>query len=105
MLFPGTFLSTADTPYSQRSLPPSSLDNPTTGSSEYPSNYHVYRVLKDFTVEGGPIAPWFGQPGLGTQFDTNHTGKVTYLLEKQYLERVNLSSIIIGPGKGGSCGL
>lgn len=75
------------------------------GSSEYPNNYHVYKVLRNLKAEGGPIAPWFGQPGLGTQFDTKHTGDIVYLLNNKYLERVNLSSIIIGPGKGGSCGL
>ena len=105
MLYPGHFLSAADMPYSQRSLPPSNLDNPTTVSSEYPNDYHVYWVLKDFQVEGGPIAPAFGQPSLGTQFDTKRTGKITYLIDQNYLERVNLSSIIIGFGKGGSCGL
>jgi hypothetical protein len=42
----GTFLAPADSPYSQRSLPPQNLDTPET-SPTYPYNYHVYKV-KDF---------------------------------------------------------
>jgi hypothetical protein len=29
-------------------------------------NYHLYEVTAPFTVEAGPIRPWFNQPGLGT---------------------------------------
>lgn len=39
----GKFLAPADSPYSQRSLPPDNLDTPTEAPS-YPYNYHVYRV-------------------------------------------------------------
>lgn len=34
----------------------------------FPKDYNVYRVVKPFDVEGGPVAPWFQQPGLGAQF-------------------------------------
>jgi len=30
--------------------------------------YHVYKVLKEFDVEVGPVAPAFGQSGYGTQY-------------------------------------
>ena len=51
----GSFLSPAGAPYSQRALPPSNLDTPTSDPS-YPYNYHVYEVAKPFVVLSGPIA-------------------------------------------------
>lgn len=41
-----------------RSLPPSSLND----------EYAVYRVVRALSVDAGPIAPGFEQPGLGTQY-------------------------------------
>ena len=61
----GGFLAPAGTPFSQRALPPQNLDSP--GGTPV-SNYHVYCVMKAFDVDAGPIAPWFGQPGRGTQY-------------------------------------
>ena len=98
----GSYVSAADAPYSQRSLPPNSLETPS-GSNAIPNNYHVYTVIKPFLVEGGPIAPWFGQPGLGAQFDTNVTGKIDFLLLHKYLKPVDLSTIQPGPKKEGNC--
>jgi Tuberculosis necrotizing toxin len=60
----GAFLGPAGLPYSARSIPPQNLD----GTPAAGCNYHGYRVTKPFNVEAGPIAPWFGQPGGGTQF-------------------------------------
>lgn len=60
----GSFLSFAGTPYAKRSLPPNSLDPPMGGTI---CNYHRYRVRIAFRAEVGPIAPAFGQPGLGEQ--------------------------------------
>ena len=31
-------------------------------------NYHLYQVIREFRVDGGPIAPAFGQPGKGVQY-------------------------------------
>ena len=86
----GGYLSPARTPFQQRALPP---DNLTTPASAPQSNYHVYCVLTSFDVDGGPIAPWFEQPGLGVQYklearylpaaDTKVT--VTWLLSHHYL--------------------
>jgi len=60
----GSFLAPDGTPYSERSIPPSSLDD----SPGFTCNYHAYKVLKAFEVEGGPVAPAFGQPGYGLQY-------------------------------------
>jgi hypothetical protein len=61
----GAFLAPEGTNYAQRSLPPMSLDN---FDAAFTCNYHEYRVVKSFKVESGPIAPAFGQPGYGRQY-------------------------------------
>ncbi|KAI8216310.1 hypothetical protein K4K54_002438 [Colletotrichum sp. SAR 10_86] len=61
----GDFAAPAGTPYAMRSLPPKNLNMQT--DSLYPYNYWVYEVRKSMVVEAGPIAPAFGQPGLGVQ--------------------------------------
>ncbi|WP_329139524.1 TNT domain-containing protein [Streptomyces sp. NBC_01476] len=66
----GNFLAPAGTPYAKRAIPPSNLDEYTT---DYPSSYHLYRVVAPLDVEAGPIRPWFGQPGLGLQYMTANT--------------------------------
>lgn len=58
----GSFLSPAGTPFEARALPPHYLNT-------HP--YHVYEVVKPFEVQAGRIAPWFGQPGMGTQYLTS----------------------------------
>ncbi|OAA34910.1 hemagluttinin repeat family protein [Beauveria brongniartii RCEF 3172] len=64
----GTFLAPLGTPYEQRSLVPANLaTNPKTSDGTL-YNYHVYEVIKNLTVEAGPIAPWFEQPGNGIQY-------------------------------------
>ncbi|HWD09373.1 MAG TPA: TNT domain-containing protein [Actinomycetota bacterium] len=42
-----------------------SLDN---FDPAFTCNDHLYRVVKAFKVEAGPIAPGFGQPGYGRQY-------------------------------------
>ncbi|KAI0291857.1 hypothetical protein BC826DRAFT_1021296 [Russula brevipes] len=83
----GTFLAPADSPYSQRSLPPQNLDTPET-SPTYPYNYHIYKVIQPFVVSSGTIAPWFGQPGQGTQYQAS--SNVLTLISNGSLERVDL---------------
>lgn len=61
----GSFLAPLGASYIERSLPPTNLD---TSDGDYPLNYYVYQVTKSFVVGLGPIAPWFEQPGMGTQF-------------------------------------
>ncbi|BCJ59244.1 TNT domain-containing protein [Micromonospora endophytica] len=71
----GAFLAPLGTPFNARSLAPQSLNTPPTPPATTPpaplANYHTYCVLKPFDVDSGPIAPWFAQPGLGTQFQLN----------------------------------
>jgi len=94
----GSYISAADVPYSQRALPPSNLDtNPS--PPDFPYDYHIYKVLKPLTVVGGPIAPWFGQPGLGTQFYTSVTGNNMALIAAGYLERLSATVLISGSDK------
>ncbi|KAJ5675745.1 hypothetical protein N7462_008642 [Penicillium macrosclerotiorum] len=79
----GSFLAPLGSPYIQRSLPPSNL---ITYDGDYPFNYHVYEVTKSFDVGLGPIAPWFEQPGMGTQFLAYDNVKT--LLQGGYLRRL-----------------
>ncbi|MFI6356406.1 TNT domain-containing protein [Streptomyces sp. NPDC050743] len=51
-------------PRRKRAIPPRNLDE--YSASNPPFNYHLYEVTAPFTVEAGPIRPWFNQPGLGT---------------------------------------
>ncbi|KAL8934758.1 MAG: hypothetical protein Q9216_005750 [Gyalolechia sp. 2 TL-2023] len=99
----GSYISAADAPYAQRALPPSNLDTPP-NTPEYPYNYRIYVVLKRLDVLGGPIAPWFGQPGLGTQFYTGAIGNVRTLIAQGYLARENSTQIVAGAGQGNECG-
>ncbi|KAF5524562.1 hypothetical protein CGCA056_v005303 [Colletotrichum aenigma] len=83
----GTYLAPAGTPYAMRSLPP---DNLITYDQSHPYNYYVYKVAIDFEVGAGPIAPYFGQPGLGLQFSLN--SRVEQLVNEGKLLRVNLTT-------------
>ncbi|MCC5474877.1 TNT domain-containing protein [Streptomyces barringtoniae] len=79
----GSFLAPAGTPYAKRAIPPSNLDQ----YVEYcPFSYHLYRVVKPFTVDAGPIRPWFGQPGLGLQYKTRE--KIPQLATEHKLEEI-----------------
>jgi hypothetical protein len=80
----GRRLAPAGTPYAERSLPPSDLDET---NPRYPSAYHFYRVTKPFDVESGLSRPWFGQSGLGLQYVTRLP--ITRLVAAHYLRPVN----------------
>lgn len=58
----GRVLSTAGTPFAQRSLPPQAADE----------GYRRYRVTRDLPVHRTISAPWFGQPGGGSRYRTTH---------------------------------
>ena len=45
-------------------------------------------MVKSFIVSSGPVAPWFGQPGQGTQYESS-IGVLT-LITNGNLERVNI---------------
>ncbi|AUG80665.1 hypothetical protein CFP65_5991 [Kitasatospora sp. MMS16-BH015] len=89
----GAFLAPEGLPYANRSIPPQSLD----GSPAELCNYHDYQVVKPFTVDAGPIAPWFGQPGFGWQYQLDAALlpggpdrlNVLWLVENGYLARVS----------------
>lgn len=55
----GRFVSPAGTPVGARALRP--------GTENLPFN--TYQVVKPFEVNAGGVQPWFGQPGLGTQYE------------------------------------
>jgi RHS repeat-associated protein len=55
----GRFVSPAGTPVGARALRP--------GTENLPFN--TYQVVKPFKVNAGGVQPWFGQPGLGTQYE------------------------------------
>jgi hypothetical protein len=93
----GRFLAPFGVIYARRSLPPSNLD---TFDPRYPNNYHIFRVIKEFRVDSGTAAPWFGQPGGGLQYRLNSAyfdGEVVpparvdaqWLIDHGYLEPVN----------------
>lgn len=87
----GSFLAPAAAPYLQRSLPPSNLN----GDDKFPYNYHVYSVVKPFKVLAGPIAPWFGQPGQGVQYQT-YTNVLT-LIADGYLKAEDPQALVPKP--------
>ncbi len=69
----GKYLSPEGTPFDQRALAPSSLND----------NYNVYRVAKALPVQSGEIAPAFDQPGGGVQYKTGTS--VSNLVKQGYL--------------------
>jgi hypothetical protein len=73
----GSFVSPAGTPAAARSLPP--------GVASRPLN--TYEVVKPIEGTAGPAAPWFGQPGKGTQFDLGKP--VQDLLDSGHLREVS----------------
>ncbi|KAL2215632.1 hypothetical protein M432DRAFT_642650 [Thermoascus aurantiacus ATCC 26904] len=104
----GSFLSPLGAPYIQRALPPSNLN--AAPGSDYPYNYHVYQVTKEFVVGMGPIAPWFEQPGMGTQYvaysrviDLVNGGYLRRLDESEY-DEIHEYSNNYTPGPGGARG-
>jgi len=54
------YLSPEGTPIPSRSLPPSTNMK----------LYDIYQVMKPFPVQSSIIAPYYGMPGLGTQYVT-----------------------------------
>jgi hypothetical protein len=80
-----------------RAIPP---DNLNTFDPQRPCNYYIYRVIKEFTVDGGPAERAFQQQGGDTQYhllskyiptapQTAEEVTVKWLLDNDYLERAN----------------
>lgn len=76
----GKFFSPLGAPYIERALPPLNLNN---SDGNFPYSYHVYQIIQELEVTLGPVAPWFEQPGMGTQFETSLN--VTKLLEGKFI--------------------
>ncbi len=60
----GSFLAPAGAPFSERALPPDSLNTWPDGAEH---NYNCYEVVLPIDAWVGPIAPHFEQPGGGEQ--------------------------------------
>ena len=56
----GTFLAPAGTPYTDRALAP---------GTDKAVPFNRYEVAKPFSVKAGAAIPWFGERGLGTQYE------------------------------------
>ena len=73
----GSYTAPIDTPYEQRALAP--------GTNEKP--YSKFEVIKPIEgVEEGQVAPWFDQPGKGTQYVLPKS--VEYYIDKGYIRRI-----------------
>ena len=70
----GRFLAPIDTEFSMRSLPLNTSRTP----------YRTFEVVKSFEVTAGQTAPWFNQPGMGLQFNTDIP--IKQLIDEGYLK-------------------
>jgi hypothetical protein len=70
------FFSPAGTPLEARAIAPE-----TAGQA-----LRTFDVVKPIAVESGTVAPWFGQPGFGTQYRT--AMPLSDLLEQGFLKEV-----------------
>ena len=75
-----SFLAPTNISLEQRAL------SPTTNTALHDE----YIVLKPIPVEQSNVAPWFGKPGMGVQYDTNKGigMSIQKLVEKGYLQKV-----------------
>ena len=72
----GNFLSPANTPYSDRALPYDAAK----------MKHAKYEVVKEFDVNSGKAAPWFGEKGGGIQHKTDMS--VRDLIKQGFLREV-----------------
>jgi hypothetical protein len=88
----GWYLAPIGVAYFTRSIPPQNL----VGTPAAGCNYHAYKVLRPFTVNAGPSAPWFAQPGGGLQYELDGNlvpgappaVNVGWLVDHGYLQRL-----------------
>lgn len=71
-----TFVSSEGIPYENRALAPGTNLKP----------YNVYEVVKPVDVQAGKIAPWFGEPGGGIQYEFDQS--ISKLIEQEIIRRV-----------------
>lgn len=72
----GHFASPKGTPFEKRSLPRGTEKLPLTS----------YQVMKPLPVQSGIAAPWFGSPGLGTQYKFRKS--IDELVSSGYLKKI-----------------
>jgi hypothetical protein len=72
----GQYVSPAGTSYGARSLPPGSFNR----------DYNLYRINTVINVKASIVSPYFGQPGLGTQY--RFSEPLYKLIEKGILVKV-----------------
>jgi hypothetical protein len=72
----GSFVSPEGTPFPARSLHPEAAGRP----------YSVFEVVKPIDVDAGVAAPYYGQPGLGVQYEL--PASVKELIKRGVLRRV-----------------
>lgn len=70
----GTFVAPQGASFGSRALPASSKN----------SIYYQFKVIKEIpNVKAGKAIPWFGEPGMGTQYQFND--KINTLIANKYL--------------------
>ena len=72
----GSFVSPKGVPFKNRALHPTSASKP----------YNVYEVIKPIDVQAGYVAPWFGEPGMGVQYEL--PSSVADLIEQGIIRRI-----------------
>ena len=73
----GNFVADAGTPFTQRSLPSSSIKK----------EYHQYEVIKSIdNVRSGPAEPWFWQEGLGIQHQLPES--IQYYIDHGFIKEI-----------------
>ncbi|KKZ99266.1 hypothetical protein B4147_3850 [Bacillus wiedmannii] len=79
----GSFLAPESDSFPSRALVPHSEQAP----------YYVYKVIDDFEVTLGKIAPWFDQPGGGTQIikykSNGRPYSIEELIELEVIKQIN----------------
>jgi filamentous hemagglutinin family protein len=74
----GTFFAPVGTPLKQRAMAPGAENDQLT----------KYKILRPLSVDSGAIAPWFDQPGGGTQYKASLTAK--QLIDQGYIKAVEV---------------
>ena len=74
----GNFVSPNGASFGSRALPAQTLNEP----------YRKYKVIKEIPgVKKGTSAPWFGQEGMGTQYELPYS--IDELLKAEYIIQIN----------------
>ncbi|MDX7992208.1 DUF4237 domain-containing protein [Xenorhabdus sp. psl] len=75
----GSFVAPAGASFESRALQQSALEKP----------YTVYEVIKPISAEGGSAIPWFGQPGMGMQYDFQKYGhNIQTLIDGKFIKKI-----------------